>query len=180
LTIIDKQATINLEALKHKQNVHFKGIDIAKDSVIVSKGQQISSAEINIAAAVGKASLKVKQLPKAIIFSTGDELVDVDETPELHQIRRSNIYGIQATLKEWGINAELHHLADDKAEMLKVISKSMHEYNLFIFTGGVSKGKFDYLPDPESLFGLEAMLKIKRYLPYRGIRFLLLFALMCI
>jgi molybdopterin molybdotransferase len=147
LTIIDKQATINLEALKHKQNVHFKGIDIAKDSVIVSKGQQISSAEINIAAAVGKVSLKVKQLPKAIIFSTGDELVDVGETPELHQIRRSNIYGIQATLKEWGINAELHHLADDKAEMLEVISKALNDYDLFVYTGGVSKGKFDYLPD---------------------------------
>ena len=147
LTIENHQATINLEALKYKQNVHFKGMDLAQGTTIVPKGKQLSSAEINVAAAVGKSTLKVSQLPKVVIFSTGDELVDVHETPELHQIRRSNIYGIQATLKEWGISATLEHLADDKDEMLKVISKALNDYELFVFTGGVSKGKFDYLPD---------------------------------
>lgn len=140
-------ATINLDALKYKQNVHFKGIDISKGTVIVSKGNRLSSAEINIAAAVGKASLQVKKMPRVVIFSTGDELVPVHQTPLLHQIRRSNIYGIQATLKEWGVSADLQHLADDKEEMLNTISKLLEEYDLFIFTGGVSKGKFDYLPD---------------------------------
>jgi len=147
LTIKDKKATINLNALNHKQNVHFKGIDIAKGTIIVPKGKQLSSAEINIAAAVGKATLQVRKMPKVVIFSTGDELVPVRQTPELHQIRRSNIYGIQATLKQWGISADLKHLADDKAEMLEVISKALDDYDLFVFTGGVSKGKFDYLPD---------------------------------
>lgn len=147
LTIEDNQATINLDILNHKQNVHFKGIDIAQGSIIVKQGEKLSSAEINIAAAVGKASLLVKKMPKVVIFSTGDELVPVHETPKLHQIRRSNIYGIQATLKEWGILSELQHLADDKEEMLRTISRLLKEYDLFIFTGGVSKGKFDYLPD---------------------------------
>lgn len=147
LSITDTNATIQLDALRHRQNVHFKGMDISKSSIIVNKGERLSSAEINIAAAVGKASLAVKQLPRVIIFSTGDELVAVDEQPELHQIRRSNVYGIQATLKEWGITADLHHLADDKIEMLAVISRTLTEYDLLVFTGGVSKGKFDYLPD---------------------------------
>jgi len=146
LILADNVATVNLDDLKHKQNVHFKGMDIPQGSVIVQKGKQLSRAEINIAAAVGKAQLQVRQLPKVAIFSTGDELVDVREIPELHQIRRSNIYGIQATLKEWGIPANLYHLADDKDEMLEVISKALNDYDLFVFTGGVSKGKFDYLP----------------------------------
>ncbi|NHF59874.1 molybdopterin molybdotransferase MoeA [Flavobacteriaceae bacterium TP-CH-4] len=147
LKISDGKATLLLDTLEYKQNIHFKGMDIPQGAVIVQKGKQISSAEINIAAAVGKAELKVRQLPKVVIFSTGDELVDVHETPKLHQIRRSNIYGIQATLKEWGIPADLHHLADDKKEMLQVISIALNKYDLFVFTGGVSKGKFDYLPD---------------------------------
>ncbi len=147
LELKEDSATINLDVLRHKQNVHFKGIDIAKGTVIVSKGKQLSSAEINIAASVGKNILKVRQMPKVVIFSTGDELVPVHQTPELHQIRRSNIYGIQATLKEWGVSAKLEHLADNKEEMLATISKMLKEYDLFIFTGGVSKGKFDYLPD---------------------------------
>ena len=147
LEIVDNNATINLVALKHKQNIHFKGIDITQGTVIVPKGKRLSSAEINIAASVGKASLKVRKMPKTVIFSTGDELVPVEHTPKLHQIRRSNIYGIQATLKEWGVSADLQHLADDKEEMLSTISKLLETYDLFIFTGGVSKGKFDYLPD---------------------------------
>tara|TARA_R110002074_G_scaffold203432_10_gene371431 strand:+ start:21310 stop:22524 length:1215 start_codon:yes stop_codon:yes gene_type:complete len=147
LTIEDNKATINLRILNHKQNVHFKGIDIAQGTIIVNQGKKLSSAEINIAAAVGKASLVVKKMPKVVIFSTGDELVPVHQTPKLHQIRRSNVYGIQATLKEWGVSSELQHLADDKKEMLIVISRLLKEYDLFIFTGGVSKGKFDYLPD---------------------------------
>ena len=147
LTIEGDTVTINLDALVYKQNVHFKGMDIAQGTTIVSKGKRLSSAEINIAAAVGKATLKVLKMPKVVIFSTGDELVSVNETPRLHQIRRSNVYGIQATLKEWGISATLNHLADDKKEMLEVISKALNDYDLFIFTGGVSKGKFDYLPD---------------------------------
>ena len=147
LTIEDNQATINLDILNHKQNVHFKGIDIAQGSIIVKQGEKLSSAEINIAAAIGKATLMVKKMPKVVIFSTGDELVPVYQTPKLHQIRRSNIYGIQATLKEWGISSELQHLADDKEEMLITISQLLKKYDLFIFTGGVSKGKFDYLPD---------------------------------
>lgn len=147
LELTEGSATINLDTVEFKQNVHFKGMDIAQGTVIVAKGKQLSSAEINIAAAVGKASLQVKKMPKVVIFSTGDELVPVHKVPELHQIRRSNIYGIQATLKEWGVSADLHHLADDKEEMLATISSMLNTYDLFIFTGGVSKGKFDYLPD---------------------------------
>lgn len=147
LDIVDGKATILLGKLQHKQNVHFEGIDISEGMTIVPKGNRLSSAEINIAAAVGKASLKVKKMPKVVIFSTGDELVPVHETPKLHQIRRSNIHGIQSTLKKWGISADLQHLPDDKDKMEKIISSLLESYDLFIFTGGVSKGKFDYLPD---------------------------------
>ena len=147
LELTEGSATVNLNTLQEKQNVHFKGTDIAQGTVIVAKGKQLSSAEINIAAAVGKASLLVKKMPKVVIFSTGDELVPVHKTPKSHQIRRSNVYGIQSTLKEWDISADLLHVADDKEEMLKVISQSLQEYDVFIFSGGVSKGKFDYLPN---------------------------------
>ncbi len=140
-------ATIKLNSLGHKQNVHFKRSDLSKDKIIVPKGKKLSSAEINIAATIGKAKLQVRQMPKVVIFSTGDELVPVNQTPELHQIRRSNVYGIQATLKEWGVAAKLEHLADNKEEMIASISVLLKEYDLFIFTGGVSKGKFDYLPE---------------------------------
>ena len=140
-------ATVNLKVLKHRQNVHFKGSDISQGTRIVAKGKRLSSAEITIAATIGKAHLKVQKMPRVVIFSTGDELVAINETPAPHQIRKSNVYGIQATLKEWGIAADLEHLEDDKEKMTSAIAASLETYEVFIFTGGVSKGKFDYLPE---------------------------------
>ncbi len=157
VVIDDTKATINVDQLKNKQNVHFKGIDIAQGTVIVPKGKKLSSAEINIAASVGKATLQLVKMPKTVIFSTGDELVAVNEKPAAHQIRRSNVYGIQATLKEWGIPTHLEHLPDDSDAMKATIASYLQTYDLFIFTGGVSKGKFDYLPE------VLASLQIKKH-----------------
>lgn len=147
LNISDGKVIIQLDVLQRKQNLHFQGIDISKQKTIVPKGIRLSSAEISIAAAVGKDSLKVRKMPKVVIVSTGDELVPVHATPKLHQIRRSNVYGIQATLQEWGIFADLQHLPDNKAVMEVMISDFLAKYDLLIFTGGVSQGKFDYLPE---------------------------------
>ena len=136
-----------IDSLKPGQNIHFRGIDLPRGTVIVAQGRQLSSAEINIAAAVGKNKLMIRKLPRAVIISTGDELVEIDQTPELHQIRRSNIYGIQSTLKTWGMGSDLEHLPDDRDAMAERISFLLEKYELLIFTGGVSKGKFDYLPE---------------------------------
>lgn len=147
LEISGQTARILVAALKPQQNVHFQGIDLPKGALIVPAGKELSSAEINIAAAIGKPALKVRKLPHAVIISTGDELVGLDQVPELHQIRRSNVYGIQSTLKTWGMRSDLHHLPDDKEAMARDISVLLASYDLLIFTGGVSKGKFDYLPE---------------------------------
>lgn len=147
LEIRDHSARVLIDSIKPRQNIHFQGIDLPKGTVIVPRGRQLSSAEINIAAAVGKAALQVRKLPRAVIVSTGDELVEIGQIPELHQIRRSNIYGIQSTLKTWGMRSDLLHLPDDRDAMEREISALLASYDLLIFTGGVSKGKFDYLPD---------------------------------
>ncbi|MDX1314118.1 MAG: molybdopterin molybdotransferase MoeA [Eudoraea sp.] len=140
-------AKLDEVAFQKQQNIHFKGMDIPEGKTIVSRGCQISSAEINIAASVGKNELEVVKMPSAVIISTGDELVDIHEKPMAHQIRRSNVYGIRNTLKEWGVNSGLNHLPDDKPKMKAIIMDLLEDYDMLIFTGGVSKGKFDYLPE---------------------------------
>ncbi len=140
-------AHITTEQISLRQSIHFKGMDIAQGDCIVKGGKRLSSAEINIAAAIGKSTLAIKKLPEAVIFSTGDELIDVTETPLSHQIRRSNVYGIRNTLNEWGLKSHLEHLPDEKIQMHKIISSYLDQYSLLFFTGGVSKGKYDYLPE---------------------------------
>ncbi|MFP2997140.1 molybdopterin molybdotransferase MoeA [Spongiivirga sp. MCCC 1A20706] len=155
LAIENGVANIMIDTVKQKQNIHFKGVDIKQGTVVKSKGERLSSAEINVAAAIGKDYLKVIEMPKAAIISTGDELVDVHEKPLAHQIRRSNVYGIKNTLNEWGVPCDLKHLPDNKIEMEQIIKVLLETYDFLVITGGVSKGKYDFLPDVLTALGVQ-------------------------
>lgn len=146
ITIEDNVATIN-EKVVHQQNIHFKGQDKKQGEIVLAKGITLGATEAIVAAAVGRSSLEVIKLPKAAIITTGDELVDIDEMPLAHQVRRSSNYGAQNVLKQWGIDSKQYHLKDDKAHMLEEISSIIDRYELVVITGGVSRGKFDYLPE---------------------------------
>ena len=163
LDIKDGIVSVLLENLRNKQNVHRKGEDRLQNSKIVSAGKVISPAEIGVAATVGKSMLKVTRLPKAIIISTGDELVEIDEKPLDYQIRKSNVHRLKATLKHHGITADTAHLNDDMDEILKELKVILEKYEVVIMSGGVSKGKFDFLPEALNSLGVQQLFhKIKQ------------------
>ena len=146
LEIADGQARVMLDAIGWGQNVHKKGEDRPQGSLVVRAGIRLSPAEIGVAATVGKAMLKVSRQPKTVIISTGDELVEVSETPLPHQIRRSNEHQVKATLANYNLLADTRHLRDDLDEVLRGLKSMIAEYEVLILSGGVSEGKFDYLP----------------------------------
>jgi len=150
-------AKIMTEAIKSSQNVHWKGSDRKQGSKIVEAGQLISPAEVGVAATIGKAKLKVTRLPKTAIISTGDELVDVSETPLPHQIRRSNVYRLQASLKQYKIEVDAYHLIDDQASIEKSIEQMLSTYDILLLSGGVSKGKFDFVPAAMEALGVKKL-----------------------
>ncbi|HMR58665.1 MAG TPA: molybdopterin-binding protein, partial [Cyclobacteriaceae bacterium] len=93
--------------------------------------------------------------PKTAIISTGDELIPVDLIPLPYQIRRSNSYALQAALTELGCAADQFHLPD-QPDMLDVeVKKILQHYSLIIFSGGVSKGKYDYIPQTLEQNGIQ-------------------------
>ena len=148
-------ATITVEEIRHKQNVHFKSQDRKAGETVVAKGTKLSPSELIVAASIGKAEIEVLEIPKAAIITTGDELVDISESPLQHQIRRSSNYGVQALLNEWNVEVDQFHLKDDKKLMIKEISNILSNYSLMVLTGGVSRGKFDYLPEVLEELGVE-------------------------
>ena len=156
-------AAIQVEKLKEGQNIHWKGEDRKQGALIVPSGSTISPAEIGVAATVGKANLKVVRLPKAIIISTGDELVDIDEVPLAHQIRKSNVHRLHSTLANYTIHADRHHLEDDMEQIQQELATIINKYEIVILSGGVSKGKFDFLPDALAALGVKKLFhKIKQ------------------
>jgi len=152
LDIKDGYAEINFnyfdkEKLKCCKNVHKKGKDRKKGDVLIEKGIKISSAEIGVLATVGNAEVSVLKNPKVMIISTGDELVEVNEKPEEYQIRRSNVWTLVSLLKNEGIEADTDHIEDDKKVLKQKIANYLEEYDVLMFSGAVSKGKFDFLPE---------------------------------
>jgi len=152
-------ATIQVDTLKEGQNIHWKGSDRKEDTLVVPSGSVISPAEVGVAATVGKTHLKVARLPKAIIISTGDELVEIDATPLAHQIRKSNVHRLRATLAKY----DRHHLDDDMEVIQKDLVEVIEKYEVVILSGGVSKGKFDFLPEALAALGVKKLFhKIKQ------------------
>jgi len=140
------------------QNVHQKGSDRKATDLLIPVGVLISPAEIAVIATVGKTSLKVTVRPRVAIIATGDELVAVSEQPLPHQIRQSNSYMLQAALGQKGIKAERFHLHDNKIALLKEVNNILHQFDVLLLSGGVSKGKADFIPDVLVELGVQKLL----------------------
>ncbi|MBT8318447.1 MAG: molybdopterin molybdotransferase MoeA [Lutibacter sp.] len=157
LDIKDGVATVNLEAIKSSQNVHLKGLDRKKGDILIPKNTLISPAEIGVFATVGKMTVKVAKQPKVMIISTGNELVGVCDTPEEHQIRRSNVYTLVSLLEKLNIHAETAHITDDKELLLTKINSFLNDFDVLLFSGAVSKGKFDFIPEVLDELGVDKL-----------------------
>jgi molybdopterin molybdotransferase len=146
LTIQGSTASIAVSTINKGQNIHYLGMDAQQGDVLLEPGVVLSPAEIALLAATGKAVVSVIDLPRVAVIASGDELVEIDRQPEVHQVRRSNVYAIEAAMKEMLWECSRYHFADDKAILLQQLGRLKQEYDVLILSGGVSKGKFDFIP----------------------------------
>jgi molybdopterin molybdotransferase len=125
--------------------IHTAGSDAAEGEVLLEPGVLLGSRQIGVAASCGIAMVDVSKLPRITIIPTGDELVDVDETPAPHQIRQSNGHAIRCALQCAGFPAvKAATMCDDaRAEDLRIHLESS---DWLIITGAISKGSRDFIP----------------------------------
>jgi molybdopterin molybdotransferase len=155
IKIDSKQASLQVDTIKFGQNIHSKGSDRNHGSVLLQSGTIINPSAIAIAATVGKSTLSVKKLNAIGILTTGDELVEVDQQPEAHQIRTSNSYTIQAALKKLNIESQRYHVHDTQSDLELKLQEIFDLHDIVIISGGVSKGKFDFVPAALAAVGVE-------------------------
>ncbi|KAA2223144.1 molybdopterin molybdotransferase MoeA [Chryseobacterium sediminis] len=149
--------------IKKRQNIHLKGKDKKAGEIVVTANQVITPSILGIAASVGKTLLTVKKLPKVVIISTGDEMISPEDKPTPFQLRRSNGITIKSVLEKYKISADLLHLNDDFQLIKNKLSQCIEGYDILLMSGGVSMGKFDYLPKVCEELGVEKLFhKIKQ------------------
>jgi molybdopterin molybdotransferase len=147
-------AVVNIGEASNGSNVHKSGADKKRGELLVPVGTMIGTPEIAIAASVGRHELLVTRHPTIAIVSTGNELVDVDEKPLPHQIRRSNVYAIAAELRKMGIKSDLMHIHDDKSALRQSLGEILERYDIVMLSGGISQGKFDFVPETLESLGV--------------------------
>lgn len=156
VTLKDGFAIIDDKAvLKIRQHVHARGTDRKENEVLIEPGRKITGAEVAILATVGYSAVEVTKQPKIAVLATGDELVEVTEAPLPHQIRKSNVHALVAALKEASFPAETFHFKDSKDELRVGLKKILGGYDVLILSGGVSKGKLDFVPEILTELGVE-------------------------
>jgi molybdopterin molybdotransferase len=125
------------------ENVVPPGAEARAGQELLPLGTRMGPAQIALAAAAGKASLKVYRKPRVAILSTGDELVEVAEKPGPSQIRNSNSYSLAALVTESGGEAvQLPIAPDEEGKLTELIQEGL-KADMLLLSGGVSMGKFD-------------------------------------
>jgi molybdopterin molybdotransferase len=129
------------------QAVHQRGSDRRSGAVVVRPGIRLGGREIAVAAACGCSRLRVSRRPTIAVVTTGDELVGVGSSVAPHQIRRSNDLALRAALVAAGHDrVERFHLPDVVQEVEHQLWHIVAEHDVVVITGGVSKGRFDFVP----------------------------------
>ncbi|MFD0749079.1 molybdopterin molybdotransferase MoeA [Mucilaginibacter calamicampi] len=146
LEISDGKATLQIGDIKKGQNIHFRGADRREGDIVLTPGRVITPAVISMVASVGETELRVKRKPRVVIVSSGDELVDVAAKPSPYQIRRSNNYMVKAVLAGLGIDAAMVHIPDEPEAIKSTLQQCLVNFDVLLLSGGISMGKFDYIP----------------------------------
>jgi len=138
------------------QFVHRRGTDHQAGHVMMEPGVVIGAAEMAALTICGEAELEVSRWPDIAVISTGDELVDVGEPLADFQIRSSNDRAIAAALERLGcFTARRSRLPDEPDELRRSISRLHADSDVLILSGGVSMGKYDYVPQIMEELGAE-------------------------
>jgi molybdopterin molybdotransferase len=140
-------AEIGRKGVQPWQNVHRRGSDCRQGSLLLAAGTRLSAPEVAIVAGAGMARVRVSAQPMIAVISTGNELVEPGENIEPHQVRRSNAYGITASLRQHGFaRVADDHVRDDEAQLTERLSFHLHTHDVLILSGGVSMGRLDLVP----------------------------------
>ena len=130
------------------QNMIAIGEDIQKHTAVLNKGKIIRPQEAGLLAALGRQQISVYQKPVVGIISTGDEIIPVNERPQVGQIRAINTYTLAGQIREAGAVAVSFGIVRDDFDMLlEKCRLALNRCHMVLISGGSSVGTRDFTVD---------------------------------
>ncbi len=133
-----------LKAVAPGQHIILKGDDVHPGKRVLSAGAYLKHKDIGVLAALGICHVPVAARFKVGLIATGDELVDIDETPNNAQVRSVNCSLLTAMLTSMGLEAVPYGiLKDDEALLHATLEKAAAHCDMVLISGGSSVGVKD-------------------------------------
>lgn len=126
-------------------NIRPIGQDLRAGQVALEAGTVLGPASIGVLAALGYGRVPVYRQPLVAIFSTGDELREVEEALEPGQVRDVNGYTLGAAAVQHGAQVLRLGIARDRLEAVQARLREAREQgaHLILSSAGVSVGAYD-------------------------------------
>jgi len=138
--------TIRIDA-RHTagQNVRQAGEDIECGQTVLQAGIKLTPPQIGLCASLGVSEISVKTPLTVAIFSTGDEVLSLGETPREGCIYDSNRYSLISALKKLGCDVlDMGIIGDDPEKLRHAFELAAKSADVIFTSGGVSVGEADY------------------------------------
>ena len=117
------------------------GGDAVAGETLLQQGVRMRPMQIAVAASAGRAAIRVRPRPRAVVLSTGNELTEPGTPLVPGQIWDSNSYMLAAAAREAGAVADRRSVVpDDPAGVLPALQAQLAHADLLVTTGGVSMG----------------------------------------
>ena len=124
--------------------VTFAGTDIAAGETVLRRGEQLTSRETGVLAALGHATVQVWRRPRVAILSTGDEIIPPGAMMRPGLVFDSNARILADAVREAGGEAcELGIVHDDLDPLRQIVHQARNQYDVVLLSGGTSKGQGD-------------------------------------
>lgn len=125
------------------QHVRYAGEEYRAGEILAAPGTPLKAGEVALLASAGVEQVDVYPRPRVAVLATGDELVELGQTPGPGQIINSNLQFLRTRLLECGCTPLCIGIgADDQATLAQLIDRAL-DADLILTTGGVSVGEKD-------------------------------------
>ena len=140
------------------ENVVPAGSEAKRGASVLVAGTRLGAQHLAVAASCGQTHLDCFRKPRIAVQATGDELVEISETPLPFQIRNSNSYSLAAQVQLCGGEPLVMPILRDNREatasaILHMLSDMA--VDLILLSGGVSMGRFDFVEETLKDLGAE-------------------------
>ena len=141
--------------IKKGANLRLKGEEQKEGSVILKRGEKITSSFITLLASQGLVMVEVYKKISIAVLSTGNEIKEPWEQSDDEEIYNCNSYALISLLKEKNFDATYCGVIPDNLEESKAFIKNLKNYNVIISTGGISMGDADFVGEAFLQNGLD-------------------------